>query len=140
MTPLDLQASVSDHLQARTRDLVEHGDVTVLCVNGLDARQWATYRAVGVDLGPVRHARGTVGEHRVELDLDRGGGWCDCKAGRHDQLCSHLLALLAVAGVGDAEPAAEADEPARRARRALALAVEYTWTDPTPDTYRWGGR
>jgi hypothetical protein len=139
VTPLDLQASVSDHLQARTRDLVEGGDVTILCVNGLDARQWSTYREVGVDLGPVRHARGTVGEHRVELDLDRGGGWCDCSAGRHDRLCSHLLALLAVAGAS-AEPATEGDELARRARRALALAEKYTMTDPTPDTYRRGGR
>jgi uncharacterized Zn finger protein len=87
----------------------------------------------------VRHARGTVGEHRVELDLGRGGGWCDCSAGRHDRLCSHLLALLAVAGA-DAEPAIRGDELARRARWALGLAVDYTMTDPTEDTYRRGGR
>jgi hypothetical protein len=116
VTPLDLQQPISEHLQAATRDLVEHGDVTLLAVNGLDARTWSAYQAAGVRLGGVQHARGTVGEHRVELDLDQGGGCCDCRAGRHQQLCSHLLALLAVATNSGPALGGDLDELAVEAR------------------------
>jgi hypothetical protein len=52
--------------------------------------------ALIVDLGPIRHARGRVNGHRVELDADRLGYHCDCLAYAHGRLCYHPLALLGV--------------------------------------------
>jgi hypothetical protein len=42
--------------------------VRLLAINGLDAPPARGHD--GVDLGPVRHARGRVNGHRVELDAE----------------------------------------------------------------------
>ena len=93
---LDPTQPVSIPVAARARQAVDAGQVRLLAINGLNARQHAAMTAAGVDLGPIRHARGHVNGHRVELDAERHGYHCDCLAYAYGRLCYHPIALLAV--------------------------------------------